>query len=190
LLEADASTGNRRLLGEDLMNLAILESKAGNPAAAVDAYREALALLPEEDAAARSQVFFNLGVDHQISGRHAQALGNYEEALRLAERVLPPESELVVGARLGVGSVLVTLGREAEARAPLERCLADWPDSMKGSLDEAELNFALARARYALDGHDVEIESFANEAADLYRRLGDAAIAEAVETWSSTHALN
>ena len=187
LLEADASAGNRRLLGEDLMNLAILESKAGNTAAAVDAYREALALLPEDDYAARSQVFFNLGVDHQISGRHAQALGNYEEALRLAERELPLDSELVVGARLGVGSVLVTLGREAEARAPLERCLADWPDSMKGALDEAELHFALARARFALDGHSVEIESFANKAADLYRRLGDAAMAEAVETWLITH---
>jgi serine/threonine protein kinase len=183
LFEADASPGNRRLLGEDLMNLANLESKAGNSEAAVEAYREALALLPEDDHAARSQVLFNLGVDHQISGRHAQALGNYEEALRLAERVLPLDSELVVGARLGVGSVLVTLGREAEARAPLERCLADWPTSMKGGFDEAELHFALARARFALEGHGVEVEAFANKAAQLYRRLGDTATAETVETW-------
>jgi tetratricopeptide (TPR) repeat protein/predicted Ser/Thr protein kinase len=187
LLENDASPGNRRLLGEDLMNLANLESQAGNPDAAADAYREALALLPEDRYAERSLVFFNLGVDHQVAGRHTQALGNYEESLRLGERVLPLDSEQVVGARLGVGSMLVTLGRAAEARGPLERCLADWPATLKGTFDEAELHFALAQARYALDGWSSEVEVFAKQAGDLYRRLAAADQAEAVEAWVTAH---
>ena len=187
LLEADASPGIRRLLGEDLMNLANLESKAGNTEAAAKAYREALALLPEDDYADRSLVLFNLGVDHQVSGRHAQALGNYQEALRLSERVLPLDSEQVVGARLGVGSMLVTLGRAAEARGLLERCLADWPASMKGTFDEAELHFALAQASVALDGWSATAEAHANEAAELYRRLDAAELAKSVETWLTNH---
>jgi serine/threonine protein kinase/tetratricopeptide (TPR) repeat protein len=188
LLEVEASAGNRRLLGESLMNLANLESRTGNTEAAAAAYREALALLPEDDHANRSLVLFNLGVDHQVAGRHVQAHANYDEALRLAERVLPLDSKQVVGARLGVGSMLVTLGRAAEARAPLERCLADWPASMQGTFDEAELKFALARTEVALDGWSVESESRANEAAELYRKLGDSGSAEAIDAWLRANA--
>jgi serine/threonine protein kinase/tetratricopeptide (TPR) repeat protein len=188
LLEAEASAGNRRLLGESLMNLANLESRTGNTEAASNAYREALALLPEDDHANRSLVLFNLGVDHQVAGRHVQALGNYEEALRLAERVLPLDSKQVVGARLGVGSMLVTLDRAAEARAPLERCLADWPPIMQGTFDEAELQFALARTWVALDGWSVESETLASKAAARYRQLGDPVSAEAIDAWVRANA--
>jgi len=187
VLEAESSPGNRRRLGEDLINLAILESNAGDAEAAADAYREALALLPADDYANRSLVLLNLGVDHQVAGRREQALDSYQESLRLAERVLPLDSKQVVGARLGVGSMLVDLGRPAEARAFLERCRSDWPKPLLGSFDEAELDFALARTQVALDGWSTQSESLANHAAALYRRLGDAGTAEAIEAWISVN---
>lgn len=182
-LRDEPTPGNHSRLAEVLIQLANLDSSTGRSEAAADGYREALTLAPEHDHATRALVLFNLGVDHQIAGRPELALANYQEALRLAERVHPMDHPRVVGPRLGVGSVLVSLGREAEARAPLERCEADWPSSMRGSADEGELHYSLARALMKLDGWSDEVETLAGAAAAIYRQLGMSGMADEIETW-------
>jgi tetratricopeptide (TPR) repeat protein len=182
-LEGESKAGNRSRLAEVLIDLANLDSMTGNAEAAADGYREALALIPEQDYSNRSLALFNLGVDHQIAGRSEQALANYQEALRLAERVHPMDSKQVVGARLGVGSMLVSLGRPAEARAPLERCEADWPSSMVDTPDEGELRFCLARTLEALDGWSPRVESLVADAGAIYLRQKMPALVAEIDAW-------
>ena len=185
-LEGESTDGNRSRLAEVLMDLGNLDSMSGNPDAAADEYREALALVPESDYSNRALVLFNLGVDHQIAGRSEQALANYQEALRLGERVHPMDSPQVVGARLGVGSMLASLGRPAEARAPLERCLDDWPTSMVDTADEGELRFGLARTLEALEGWSPRVESLVADASAIYLRLEMRSAVAEIDAWMAS----
>jgi tetratricopeptide (TPR) repeat protein len=182
-LEGESTPGNHVRLAEVLINLGNLHSAMGRAREAADAYREALALLPEDDDSNRALVLFNLGVDHQLAGRPEQALASYRQALRLAERVHPMDNPRVVGARLGVGSMLLALGRPAEARGPLERSLADWPASLRDSSDEGELRFGLARTSYALDGWSARVETLASEASAIYKRLGASETVAEIDAW-------
>jgi tetratricopeptide (TPR) repeat protein len=182
-LEGESTSGNRSRLAEVIINLANLDSMSGNADAAANGYREALALVPEHDYSNRALALFNLGVDHQIAGRLEQALVSYQEALRLAERVHPMDSRQVVGARLGVGSTLVTLGRAAEARGPLERCSDDLPASMIDTADEGELRFGLARTLEALDGWSPRVESLVADASAIYLRQDMRATVAEIDAW-------
>jgi serine/threonine protein kinase len=182
-LQGESTAGNRSRLAEVLIDLANLDSMTGNAEAAADGYREALALVPEHDYSNRALALFNLGVDHQIAGRSEQALVSYEQALRLAERIHPMNSKQVVGARLGVGSMLVSLGRPAEARAPLERCLADWPESMVDTPDEGELRFGLARTLEALEGWSPRVESLVADAGGIYLRQKLPSVVAEIDAW-------
>jgi serine/threonine protein kinase len=182
-LDGESTAGNRSRLAEVLIDLANLDSVTGNSEAAADGYREALALVPEHDYSNRALVLFNLGVDHQIAGRSEQALASYQEALRLAERVHAMDSPQVVGARLGVGVMLVNLGRPAEARGPLERCSDDWPASMIDSPDEGELRFGLARTLEALDGWSPRVDSLVADASAIYLRQDIRAAVDEIDAW-------
>jgi tetratricopeptide (TPR) repeat protein len=183
------SPGPKRRLAVSLVNLGNLESALGKGSVAAGHYREALTLVPEDDATTRALLLFNLGVDHQVAGRDEQALSHYRKALALAERVHPASHPRVVGSRMGVGSMLVALGRPAEAREPLERALLDWPANMRGSLDEAELDFALAQAHAAAKALDASERRRAVELAEraeaIYRKAKLDAEAERVAAWMS-----
>ncbi|MCA9701166.1 MAG: tetratricopeptide repeat protein, partial [Myxococcales bacterium] len=181
---AGGGVGARRRLAEVLINLGNLESSAGDGERAADHYREALTLLPKHDEANRSLLLFNLGVDHQIAGRQEEALANYREALRLAEAHYPPSHPRVVGSRLGVGSMLVSLERVPEAREPLERALADWPQELRGSVDEAELCFALAQALRILDGDGDRVRALAGDAREIYEDAGLVDEVVRIDSWS------
>jgi tetratricopeptide (TPR) repeat protein/predicted Ser/Thr protein kinase len=182
-LQGESTAGNRSRLAEVLIDLANLDSMSGNGEAAANGYREALALVPESDYSNRALALFNLGVDHQIAGRSEQALANYQEALRLAERVHAMDSKQVVGARLGVGIMLVNLGRPAEARGPLERCEADWPPSMVDTADEGELRFGLARTLGILDGLSPRVESLVADASAIYLRQKMPSVVAEIDAW-------
>ncbi|MCA9682223.1 MAG: tetratricopeptide repeat protein, partial [Myxococcales bacterium] len=181
---AGGGVGARRRLAEVLINFGNLESSAGDGERAADHYREALTLLPKHDEANRSLLLFNLGVDHQIAGRQEEALANYREALRLAEARYPPSHPRVVGSRLGVGSMLVSLERVPEAREPLERALADWPQELRGSVDEAELCFALAQALRILDGDGERVRALAGDAREIYEGAGLVDEVMRIDSWS------
>ncbi|EDM79196.1 serine/threonine kinase family protein [Plesiocystis pacifica SIR-1] len=180
-------SGAERQLAVDLLNLGNLESQAGEAEAAARHYGEALGLLAdregEAELAMRGLLHFNLGVDHQINGREREALASYREAERLTSAAKGPRAPLSVLARMGVGSMLVTLERFSEARAPLESALADWPASMAQSPDEAELRFALARTLTRLDGASSRTTELAQSARAIYAEAEFGPQAEAVERW-------
>lgn len=181
--ERRGSELDRRRLGEVILARASVEAEHGDGAAAVSSYRELLSLAAEDDDATRGVALLALGDDHRAAARLDQALANYEQALRHAERALDLDGPVVLGARLGVGMTLLALDRPAEARAPLRRSLADWPLSRLGTGDEADLRFALAQALAALDGWGAEAEELAVEASAIYLRVGATDAASAVEAW-------
>ncbi|KIG11700.1 hypothetical protein DB30_02624 [Enhygromyxa salina] len=164
-----------------------MQSKLGERASAAQGYREALALIPEHDFSNRALILLELGADHQRAARWQQALANYQESLRLAERVHPMDSPAVVSARLGVGSALLNLGRPAEARQPLQRCLADWPAAMAGTAQAALLRAELARTLNALDGWATPVETLAHDAHAIYMRLGLTEQAAGIDDWRTAH---
>lgn len=182
--------GTGRRLAEVLTNLANLESAAGLPVA-VDHYREALEHIdPSESpvqSATAANLHYNLGVHQQIAGEHELAYAAYREALRLALPIFPDRSHEVAGARLGVGSSLVALGRFDEAREPLEQALATWPELLVGTLDEAELRLVLAHARIELEGSSAATRALLDDARSLYLRHGDTAAVDRVDALSPFH---
>jgi tetratricopeptide (TPR) repeat protein len=197
---AQPTAASRRQLAALLIDLATLDSRLdenipgnGNPddnnpgdmTSSAERYREALVLIPEDDYSNRAQILLELGAGHQRAARWQQALANYKESLRLAERVHPMDSPQVVGARLGVGSALFNLGRPAEARGPLQRCLADWPPQMTNTAKEAQLRFELAQTLNTLDGWATPVETLAHDASAIYLRLGLPALAATVDEWSA-----
>jgi tetratricopeptide (TPR) repeat protein/predicted Ser/Thr protein kinase len=174
----DPRTGRR--LAEVLINLANLESVAGMPEA-VEHYREALERIDPDDHATAANLHFNLGVHQQIAGEHEKAWASYRESLRLALPIFPDRSHEVAGARLGVGSSLVSLGRFDEAREPLEKALATWPDVLVGTADEAELRMALGRALLELEGSSAASRQLLDDARSLYLRLGDTTAVDRID---------
>ncbi len=171
---------SHRSLAEALTNLANAESEAGMPEAAGH-YQEALERTDPSDAATLANLHYNLGVHQQIAGEFEQARAAYAEALRLALPIFPDRSHEVAGARLGVGSALVELGRFGEAREPLELALANWPTNLLGTLDEAELRLSLARTRLALEGPSAFSRELLDDARSLYLRHGDTAAVDRVD---------
>jgi tetratricopeptide (TPR) repeat protein/predicted Ser/Thr protein kinase len=178
---ADANDpGTGRLLAEALTNLANLESVAGMPEA-VEHYREALEWIDPSAGATVANVHYNLGVHQQIAGEHELAYAAYREALRLALPIFPDRSPEVAGARLGVGSSLVALGRFDEARSPLEQAFATWPEQQVGTLDEAELFLVLAHTRIELEGPSAASRALLDDARSLYLRHGETAAVDRVD---------
>ncbi|WP_146157760.1 protein kinase domain-containing protein [Enhygromyxa salina] len=187
LLDSQPTAAAQRHLAELLIELATVHSKLGERGHAAQGYREALALIPEHDFSNRALILLELGADHQRAARWQQALANYQESLRLAERVHPMDSSQVVSARLGVGNALLNLERPAQAREPLQRSLADWPATMAGTAQAAQLRFDLAQTLAALDGWATPVETLAHDAHAIYMRLGLTERAAAVEAWRAMH---
>ncbi|MFV8751830.1 protein kinase domain-containing protein [Nannocystaceae bacterium ST9] len=179
-LQGSSDPGTTRLLVEGLTNLANLESAAGLPEA-VEHYQEALAKVDLDQTATLANLHYNLGVHHQLAGHYELAHDEYREALRLALPIFADRSHEIAGARLGVGSCLVELGRFAEASEPLERALATWPEVLVGTLDEAELRLALARVRLELEGPSTDTRALLDDARSVYLRHGETAAVDRID---------
>jgi class 3 adenylate cyclase/tetratricopeptide (TPR) repeat protein len=97
--------------------LALLEPLRGNDAAAELASAEALALAQDLDLpdATLAQLFITRGIGHGFAGRHAQALANVREGLRLAERA--QDNLATSRALLNLGDVLLTTSAREAAEA-------------------------------------------------------------------------
>ncbi len=172
--------GGERRLADTLIELGNLDSVAGRESAR-EHYEAARALLEPSDVELRARVEFELGVDHQLRGEHELALESFREALRLARQVHTDDEREVAAARLGVGSCELALGRPAAAREPLEQALTSWPSSLMGTLDEAELRFALARTLVALEGPSERATTLAELARALYSQLGATEAVESID---------
>lgn len=101
---------------EALSNLGILLDFVGEPAAAVDRYRQALRVRP-----GFADVHNNLGISLATLGRIDEATASFAEAVRLN-----PE---MANARFNLGAALIRLGRSAEAMPHLEAALRLDPDN-------------------------------------------------------------
>jgi serine/threonine-protein kinase len=179
-LAGSTDPGTSRRLAEVLTNLANVESAAGMPEA-VGHYREALERIDPSEGATAANLHYNLGVHQQLAGEHEQAYAAYREALRLALPIFADRTHEVAGARLGVGSCLVELGRFDEAREPLEQALATWPEPLIGTLDDAELRLALARVRIELEGPSEASNELLDDARNLYLRHHDTAAVDRID---------
>lgn len=89
----------------------------GNPPPAIAAYRQAIALAPQD-----AGVYLRLG---QVSAGTPEAIAAYRQALAQ----LPPDAIERQEAEYGIASALVAMERWAEARIQLQQILERWPDS-------------------------------------------------------------
>jgi Tfp pilus assembly protein PilF len=89
--------------------------KGGNPTGAVQTYKQAIALTPEDE-----DLHLNLGIAYVRSGDLTNAEHEYEEALRL----LPDYPEV----HNNLGNVLMRQGRLAEAERHFTEALKQMPD--------------------------------------------------------------
>jgi len=123
----------RRALGPDhprvahvLDQLAIMESRLGNPRAAVELGEQALSRFEGalgRDHPRTASVLVNLAASHELMGAHAEAKVLYERALSIDERALGPEHPKVALDLQGYANVLKELGQHEEAVALYERAL-------------------------------------------------------------------
>lgn len=123
--------------------------EADDPAAAEAAYRQAIALAPEQAAA-----YLNLGAMCSEAGRHAEVVALCDEAIRSC----PPSPELAL-VHFNRGVALDHLERLSEAQASYERCLALDPTL-------ADAHYNLGRLREQLGDHRGALRDFS-----AYRRL-------------------
>lgn len=89
----------------------------GNPPSAIAAYRQAIALAPQD-----AGVYLRLG---RVSAGTHEAIAAYRQALAQ----LPPDAIEREEAEYGIASALASMELWAEARTQLQQILQRWPDS-------------------------------------------------------------
>ncbi len=142
-----------------------LRAEAGDYAAAVEAYRGALAL-PPAGGGPPAGLHSNLGAALLRLGRHHEALAAFERALAGT-----PPAAVEAAALTGKGEALLRLEREAEAVAPLQRALRHQPGSPAALKALAQAQEALGAVEAALACLD-EALALAPEDAELHGGRG------------------
>jgi tetratricopeptide (TPR) repeat protein len=126
--------------------------------------------------------------------RYPEAVAEYEEAVRIFERMGATKRPTVVSALGGIGRAQLAMGQARRAVATLERALAiadtielNTPnDKVLG----AEVRFALARALASSGGAPARIDQLASASAEVYESLALEQQAREVTDWSATRALS
>jgi tetratricopeptide (TPR) repeat protein len=124
--------------------------------------------------------------------RYPEAVAEYEETVRIYEKIGAAKHRTVAGAFGGIGRAQLAMGQPRRAVATLERALAiaetielNTPyDKVIG----AEVRFALARALAASGGASARIDQLANASAETYHSLGLEQGAREVADWLGTGA--
>jgi tetratricopeptide (TPR) repeat protein len=120
--------------------------------------------------------------------RYPEAMAEYEETVRIHEKIGAGKHPTVVAALGGIGRAQLGMGQPRRAVAALERALAiaetielNTPyDKVVG----AEVRFALARALASSGGAPARIDQLASASAGVYRSLGLEERAREVADWS------
>ena len=180
----------RRVLGDDhpttggtYMNLgALLQDTKDYNGAAVQ-YEQALAVATRAGSGDTdlADIFYNLGTVYQLRREYERALAPYRDALARSERVHGPEHPDVAYPLVGLGGVLVELGKYEEARTLLERALAIRTRANVEPVDLGELRFALARAVAPVDLNRALV--LATQARSDYSDVSDSDSVQAINVW-------
>jgi tetratricopeptide (TPR) repeat protein len=133
-------------------NLGIVYARQGRLDEAIAQYHEALALAPDN-----AKYWFNLGNALRQERRTGEALEAFGKAIDEDARWTTPRYEM--------GTMLLELGRAAEAGRQAETIVALMPDGLAG-------HYLLARAAAAV-GHFDTAKSEAGKAVEIARKSGD-----------------
>ncbi len=114
-LELAHQSGNRRLEARCENSLAAIYAEQAEYSQAIEAYRRAMALLPNDASA-----HVGLGNVYRMLGRYDEAMAEYQRAIQLDAKLASPH--------LGLGKVYSDLGRFEEAIDEFQRSLALDPD--------------------------------------------------------------
>jgi tetratricopeptide (TPR) repeat protein len=124
--------------------------------------------------------------------RYPEAVAEYEETVRIYEKIGAVKHPTVVCALGGIGRAQLALGQPRRAEATLERALAiAETHKLNTPFDKvlgAEARFALARALASSGGAPARIEELANASAEVYQSLGLEPQAREVTDWLGTRA--
>jgi tetratricopeptide (TPR) repeat protein len=120
--------------------------------------------------------------------RYPEAVAEYEETIRILEKIGAGKDPTVAGAFGGIGRAQLAMGQPRRAVATLERALAiaetielNTPyDKVIG----AEVRFALARALASSRGAPARIDELARASAEVFQSLGLEQPAREVADWS------
>jgi tetratricopeptide (TPR) repeat protein len=124
--------------------------------------------------------------------RYPEAVAEYEQAVRIREKIGSDKRPAFAGALGGIGRAQLAMGQPRRAVATLERALA-----IVGTIElntptdkviGAEVRFALARALASSAGAPARIDQLASESAEMYRSLGLEPSAREVADWLSMRA--
>ncbi|HFE46720.1 MAG TPA: tetratricopeptide repeat protein [Nannocystis exedens] len=173
-------------IGAALSNLGNLYLAMGRYADAITYYREALEILSQTAPGSQlsGRLFYNIGVSHHLEGRYLEAVESYRRSLEVSEAIYPADHPEIAYPLAGLGSALVELGHDADAREPLERALAIRSRKDVTPIDIGEIRFALARALPS-DEHE-RAQTLAHLARDDYAALGDSEMITHIDTWIAT----
>jgi tetratricopeptide (TPR) repeat protein len=124
--------------------------------------------------------------------RYPEAVAEYEETVRIYEKIGAGKHPTIVGALGGMGRAELAMGQRRRAVATLERAVAiadkielNTPnDKVLG----AEVRFTLARALASSGGAPARIDELASASAEVYQGLGLEQRAREVTDWSGMRA--
>ena len=181
---------NRDSLGEDDIKTALSHMYLANVLvelkehdAAMQHFEQAAAVAGRSGGgdADLADILYNVGIAYQARGEFQKALEPYREALAHSERLQGIDHPDVAYPLLGLGGVLVELGRVEEARPYLERALAIRTRKGVAPVDLGELRFALARALAPVDRDRALV--LATQARGDYHSADDEDAVSRIDTW-------
>jgi serine/threonine protein kinase len=151
---AERAPGHWDVEAEIAQNEALVALGRNQPRAAFEGFEHVLKLQREHLGPEHPEVastLNNLGVTLTRLGRYDQAIGRYEESLRLHTAIEGPEHPNVAQSAHNLGAVLRTLGRPFEAKSYLERAVAirssalgaSHPDTVTSTMSHVRVLIAL-----------------------------------------------
>ncbi len=175
-LELARGLDDPALLGDGLVGAGVALSRAGQAAAGLALYEQALPLFLQQRLWRNAlSTLNNIGINHKNLGRPAESLASYQLALAL----IGEHAELAdYGAvlRSNLSEPLLQLGRLAEARAVAEQALAELRASGQ-QVGQMSAGIGLGRALLEC-GEPEAAQPHLIEAARLAEQLGDRLQAE------------
>lgn len=122
----------------------------------------------------------NLALVLEELGEHAEALELYRRAFEIVGTSVGPHGVLLAGPMSGMGRTYSALGQPEQAIVHLERVLELIEGVEQDVVVEADVQIALAEARFAVEGATPKVVELARTALDFYERVEEPRFATAL----------